>query len=281
MEAILEQISLQQKETWNKFSAGWRKWDEMAMSFIKPIGFELISHLNLKTNDYVLDVASGTGEPGLTIAKIVSNGKVILTDISEGMLEYASENAVKQGVRNFEAKICDVSNLPFEDNTFDAVSCRFGYMFFPDMQLATHEIYRVLKPGGRIVTSVWGVPQKNLWVTALMDAIKANIDLLPVTEGAPGIFRCSKSGFIADMFKSSGLKNVAEKDVNTKLNAGKFDTYWNFMTEVVAPAASALSQASEDVKANVKCDVFSTLRMKFADGNIAPDASAIIIYGEK
>jgi ubiquinone/menaquinone biosynthesis C-methylase UbiE len=281
MEALLEQISQQQKETWNKFSMGWRKWDDLAMNFMKPVGDEIIRLIKPKSDDYVLDIASGTGEPGLTIAKMLNRGKVVFTDISDGMLESAKDNAVKRGIRNIETRVCDVSDLPFEDNIFDAISCRFGYMFFPDMSLATREIYRVLKPGGRIATSVWNVHEKNFWVTAIMEPIKNNIQLPPVPEGAPGMFRCAQNGLMSKLFKDTGLKNIYETEIHAKLNAGTFDTYWNFMTEVVAPAVAALSQADEDTKANIKCEVYSLLKQKFPDGNISPDASTITVYGEK
>ena len=131
MESQLEQIREQQKETWNKFSSGWKKWDDLTMDFLKPMGDEIIRLLKPKDDDVVLDVAAGTGEPGLTIATMLRNGKVISTDLAEGMLEVARENAAKRGIKNFETKACDVCELPFADNTFDAISCRFGFMFFP------------------------------------------------------------------------------------------------------------------------------------------------------
>src|SRR4029078_10153824 len=139
MDNQLTQIRDQQKESWNKFSAGWKKWDEMTMDFLKPVGDEIIEKLNLKGNEIVLDIAAGTGEPGLTFATILKDGKVISTDLSEQMLEIAKENAMKRGLRNFETQACDVSKLPFQDNSFDAISCRFGFMFFPDMLMAAKE----------------------------------------------------------------------------------------------------------------------------------------------
>ena len=192
MEIQLEQIREQQKESWNKFSSGWKKWDELTMDFVKPMGDEIIRLLKPKDDDMVLDVAAGTGEPGLTIATMLRNGKVISTDLAEGMLEVAREKAAKRGIKNFETKVCDVSELPFADNTFDAVSCRFGFMFFPDMLLAAKEMMRVLKPGGRIATAVWNVPEKNFWVTAIMTSINKNMQLPPPPPGAPGMFRCAK-----------------------------------------------------------------------------------------
>src|SRR6478609_6703273 len=116
MELEIEQIRDQQKETWNKFSPGWKKWDELTMNFLKPMGEEIIKLLNLKSDDVVLDVAAGTGEPGITIAAHLNGGKVISTDLAEGMLEIAQENAKKRGIKNFETIVSDVSQLPFADN---------------------------------------------------------------------------------------------------------------------------------------------------------------------
>ena len=161
MEQQLEEIREQQKAAWNKFSPGWKKWDDLAMDFLKPVGDEIIRLINPKGADIVLDIAAGTGEPGLTIATMLKGGKVIITDLSEDMLEIARENAMNRGIQNIETRACDVCELPFADNTFDAISCRFGFMFFPDMLLAAKEMVRVLKPGGRIATSVWNVPEKN------------------------------------------------------------------------------------------------------------------------
>src|SRR5215217_5229435 len=140
MREQLVQIREQQKESWNKFSAGWKKWDELFMDFLEPIGYEIIQSLELKNNDIVLDAAAGTGEPGLSIAALLKRGKVVITDLSEDMLEIARENAKSKGIKNVDTLACDVCSLPFPDNTFDAISCRFGFMFFPDMLLAADEM---------------------------------------------------------------------------------------------------------------------------------------------
>src|SRR5664279_1289396 len=171
MTVQLESIRQQQKESWNKISSGWKKWDDMTMDFLKPMGDEIIRTLKLKDDDIILDVAAGTGEPGLTIATMLTSGKVYITDIAENMVEIARENAIRRGIANVETITAEVSELPFADNSFDVISCRFGFMFFPDMELAAKEMVRVLKPGGRIATSVWSVAEKNFWVTAIMGSI--------------------------------------------------------------------------------------------------------------
>jgi ubiquinone/menaquinone biosynthesis C-methylase UbiE len=281
MEQQLEQIREQQKESWNRFSSGWKKWDELVMDFLKPMGNEIIKMLNPKDNDVVLDVAAGTGEPGLTIASMLNGGKVVITDLSEDMLAIALENAEQRGIKNIETCACDVCDLPFPDNTFDAISCRFGFMFFPDIQLATKEMVRVLKPGGKIATSVWSVPEKNFWVTAIMGTINKNMDLPVPPPGAPGMFRCAKDGLIKDLFLEVGLKNVSQKEVAGKLNAKTTDGYWNMMLDIGAPIVAALSKADDTTKEKIKKEVFEVVNQKYPDGNVIIDSSALIIYGEK
>ena len=245
------------------------------------MGDEIIRLINPKGADVVLDIAAGTGEPGLTIANMLKDGKVIITDLSEDMLEIARENATKRGIKNIETRACDVCELPFADNTFDAISCRFGFMFFPDMQMAAKEMVRVLKPGGRIATSVWNVPEKNFWVTAIMGTINRNMELPAPPPGSPGMFRCAKDGFISDLFSQAGLKNISQKEIAGKLNSKTTDVYWNMMTEVGAPIVAALSKADDAMKAKIKGEVYHAVNQKYPDGNILIDSSALVIYGEK
>jgi ubiquinone/menaquinone biosynthesis C-methylase UbiE len=281
MEAQLVQIKEQQKEMWNKFSPGWKKWDDLSMDFLKPMGDEIINLIKPGDTDLVLDIASGTGEPGLTIASMLNGGKVIATDLAEGMLEVARENAIRRGIKNFEIVACDVSELPFPDNSFDAISCRMGFMFFPDMLLAAKEMVRVLKPGGRIAAAVWSGPERNLWASSIMNIIGKNMQLQPPPPGAPGLFRCAKSGLVADLLQTAGLKNISETEVESKLNIGNRKVYWNFMTEIAAPVVSALSNADCEMKVKIRSEVYNLIREKYSNGKMAIDADSYVIYGEK
>jgi ubiquinone/menaquinone biosynthesis C-methylase UbiE len=281
MTTQLESIRQQQKDSWNKISSGWKKWDHLTMEFLKPMGDEIIRTLNLKEDEIVLDVAAGTGEPGLTIATIVTSGKVYITDIAENMVEIARENAIMRSIKNVETITAEVSELPFEDNTFDVISCRFGFMFFPDMELAAKEMVRVLKPGGRIATSVWNVGEKNFWVTAIMNSIHKNIEMPAPLPGAPGMFRCAAKGFMTDLFSKAGLKNVIETEVSGKLNCGDAEGYWNFMNEVAGPVAAALGKVDEQVKATIKNEVIESISKRYPVGKTMVDSNGIIIYGEK
>lgn len=280
MQQQLEEIREQQKRSWNKFSGGWKKWDTLTMDFLKPMGDEIINLLKPSGTNKILDIAAGTGEPGLTIATMLEGGMVTITDLSEEMLIIAKENASRRDINNIETIACDVCELPFADNSFDAISCRFGFMFFPDMQLAANEMARVLKPGGRIATAVWNIPEKNFWVTAIMGTINKNMELPAPPTGAPGMFRCAKPGLIVSLFEKAGLKNCIEKEVVSKINCGTTETYWNMMTEIGAPIVAALNKADEAMQKKIKDEVFQLVNQRYP-GNVAIDASAIVISATK
>lgn len=273
-------IRTQQRNSWNNLSAGWKKWDKLTMEFLEPVSDAMISYLNPSGNDAVLDLASGTGEPGLTMATRLSGGKVVISDLSGEMLAIARDHAEKRRINNIDTIICDVCELPFPSDTFDAISCRFGFMFFPDMELAAHEMARVVKPGGRISAAVWGSSESNFWVTAIKAPITKHMELLPPPPGAPGMFRCADDGLMANLFATAGLQKIEAEEVATQLHCGTPDTYWDLMTDIAAPVADALDQADEVTKARIKKEVRSKLNAKYPNGNISIDASAIVLNAE-
>jgi SAM-dependent methyltransferase len=205
-----------------------------------PVGQEMIRLLALADDGVHLDIASGTGEPGLSIAAQLPKGRVVLTDLSEAMLAGASSKAEKQALGNVEVRVCGVDDLPFEDASFDSVSCRFGFMFFPDIRGAVSELVRKLRPGGRISTAVWAEPDGNAWATIPMGAISAEVALTPPEPDAPGIFRCAAPGSIAAIFRDAGLHDVTESDVRGSLELESGADYWTFLTEVTAPVVAVL-----------------------------------------
>lgn len=282
MELQNQQIREQQKQTWDTFAPGWKKWDDFVMKMIRPAGVEIIEQLNLKETDLVLDVATGTGEPGLSIASIVKKGKVTGSDLSPLMLAVARENALKKGIKNYETVESDVTSMPFADATFDAISCRFGFMFFPDMLMAAKEMVRVLKPGGRIATTVWGPPVTNFWVTSFMGPIMKNMQLPQPPAGSPGMFRCANTDEMSTLFKQAGLKNIMLKEINGQVEAESFDFLWTYMNDVAAPVVAALSKADDAMRIKIKQEIAEGIKQKYpGEGALQLNYQALLFYGEK
>jgi ubiquinone/menaquinone biosynthesis C-methylase UbiE len=273
-------ISTTQKILWDKFSSNWREWDQYTMSFFKPHGDAIIQYLKPKSTDFILDVASGTGEPGLTIASLLTGGEIIVSDLSGGMLKIAKEKAVERKITNMGTKVANVCELPFADNSFDAISCRLGFMFFPDLLLAAKELARVLKPDGRIATTVWGLPHKNYWATCITENIRKHVEMPEPKEGAPNVFRCAEEGFISELFKQAGIKNVMEKEIIGEMKYKNAEEYWSFMTSIAAPIVETLSKTDEETKNKIKAGVIKDINEKYPN-KTELGTSGILIYGEK
>jgi ubiquinone/menaquinone biosynthesis C-methylase UbiE len=171
--------------------------------------------------------------------------------------------------------------MPFDDNSFDAISCRMGFMFFPDMLMGVKEMMRVLKPGGRISASVWDTPEKNFWITNITIVIHRYMEFDMPPPGGPGIFRCSDPGLMAGLFAQAGLKNIVQKEVSSTLNCYTTETYWNYMSTSSTFIFGALSQADDKTREKIKNDVYAVVHQRYPEGKVFVESAALVISGEK
>ena len=109
---------------------------------------------------YLLDVATGTGDFAFEALRILKPAKIIGVDISKGMLEVASQKINKRNLQDvFEVKLGDSEKLLFEDNTFDAITVAYGVRNFEDLDKGLSDMFRVLKPGGKVVILEFSKPK--------------------------------------------------------------------------------------------------------------------------
>jgi len=270
-----------QRATWAGLSAGWEKWDSVIMDQLGPVGTAMVERLGIADDQQHLDIAAGTGEPGLTVARLAPRGHVVLTDLAAEMLEIATRRANAQGITNVETRVCSADDLPFRDTTFDSISVRFGYMFFPDLARATTEFVRVLKPGGRLCSSVWVKPEENPWTTIAMQAIAAEVVLAPPDPDGPNMFRCAAPGYVSALYQAAGLRDVAEWDVGVELVTQSPAQYWEMISEHVSLAVAALQQAGEPARERIANAVIARVSTYEQDGQVRVPGLARCIVGTK
>src|SRR3954468_7660188 len=276
-----DEIRNSQRAAWAGLSAGWEKWDEIIMVQLSPVSLAMIDRLDIADDQQHLDIAAGTGEPGLSIAKLAPKGRVVVTDLVAEMLDVAARRAGTQGVANVETTVCSADDLPFDDATFDSVSVRFGYMFFPDMGEATAEFARVLKPGGRLCSSVWVKPEENPWTTIAMQAI-ATEAVVPLPDpDRPNMFRCAAPGYVSAVYEGAGLRDIAEWDVTVDLVTRSPAEYWDMISEHVSLAVAALQKVDGPARERIRAKAIAAVSAFEKDGKVRVPGLARCIVGTK
>jgi SAM-dependent methyltransferase len=276
-----EEIRDVQRTSWARLSAAWEKWDSVIVDQLAPVGAAMCERLDIAPDQQHLDIASGTGEPGLSIAKLAPRGRVVLTDLSPQMLDVAVRRSVARGIHNIDTTVCSADELPFDDATFDSVSVRFGYMFFPNMARATAEFVRVLRPGGRLCSSVWVKPEHNPWTSIAMQAIATEVAVPPPDPNAPNMFRCAAPGYVGALYDAAGLHDIAEWDVDVELVTRSPGQYWEMISEHVSLVAAALQRVDEPARDRIRAHAVAQVGEFERDGEIRVPGVARCIVGVK
>lgn len=128
------------------FDKGWRR---KGIAFLRPFSPQSI-----------LDIATGTGDLAIAMAKKLKPRQITGADISEGMMEVARQKAKQEALDaqlTFEYQDCTA--LTYPDNSFDAVTAAFGVRNFEDIEKGLSEMYRVMKPGGHLMILELSTPQ--------------------------------------------------------------------------------------------------------------------------
>ena len=139
------------------YNAAADYFDHPVSSFWHGFGRQTIVRLNLQPGEKVLDVCSGSGGSALPAAEQVgTEGQVIAVDLASQLLALAEAKVRDQQLTQIEFRVADMLELAYPAAYFDAIVCVFGIFFVPDMPAAVRELWRMLKPGGRLAITTWG-----------------------------------------------------------------------------------------------------------------------------
>lgn len=145
------------KKAATTYNAASDHYDHPANTFWGRYGRRTVERLGLAPGARVLDVCCGSGASAIPAAEIVGpGGSVVGVDLAENLLELARAKAKQRALENIDFQSGDLTNLPFPDDSFDAVVCVFGIFFVPDMEVALRELKRVVRTGGRLAITTWG-----------------------------------------------------------------------------------------------------------------------------
>jgi len=214
-------------QTWEEKSAEWKKMAPETVSKDDAPNKLLINLAEIRAGDTVLDLASGTGEPAISIALHVGgNGRVMATDLTPNMLNTVRQRAQRLDLGNMSFEVCRMEALPFEDRSFDAVTCRFGVMHTSDPLAALKEARRVLKPGKKAAYMVHGPRESNtLWTTVHLVAPR----LLQIDDSkrVEHHFRFSEGDELAELLRTAGFDAIVEKQLCRTDVKSDGEPFWN------------------------------------------------------
>lgn len=248
-----QQVIEGQRQDWNRVAGGWEKWDRFFDEQMAFLNHRLVADARLRAGMQALDLGSGTGYPALLGARTVGpSGSVVGMDLAEQMLAVAQRKATALGLTNVTFRTGDATTLPFEANSFDAVTSRFCLMFLPEIPKAAAEITRVLRPGGWVAAAVWSAPEKNPSIGLSMEAIKQVVELPPPDPTAPGIFRLAKPGDLSGMMQQAGLVDVTDQEFLAEWSYASAEEYYTSLMEIAAPVQNLMAKLSDAQKQDVK-----------------------------
>ena len=223
-----------------------RRSDELAEQAAR-MNAPLIEAAAIAAGQQVCDIASGAGEPALSVAALVgADGRVFATDLCPEMMLGARRRAAARGLGNIAFRTADMLALPDADGVFDRVICRFGLMFCPEPARAAAEAARVLKPGGRAAYLVWGPRAETTMFTVFVAAAESvfgpldgvdAIDLVrPFSLGAPGA--------LARALGDGGLAQVEEREIRFAPRVPAAAPFWQAQFDMTF--GRALDGVSQD-----------------------------------
>jgi ubiquinone/menaquinone biosynthesis C-methylase UbiE len=248
-----------------------------------PLTEALIEDASISEGQTVLDVAGGAGEPSLTIAeKVGLTGSVICTDAVAEMVAAAESEAHSRGLTNITFRQCVADSLPFDNDTFDAVVCRLGVMFFPDPHAALREMLRVTKPGGALAFAVWHQNELNPFTYIVTDVISRYVDSPPADPDALGAFRFAEPGKLASILMRAGANDVREQVLHFRIEAPiSASEFWAMRSETSDTLREKLARLTSDKVLRVKQEVEEAGGEFFPNGQMNFPAQMIIVTGKK
>lgn len=141
---------------------------------------DLAARVRVADGARVLETACGTGIATAALRRALpADAEIVATDLNEAMLEVARSH--HGALPNVHFVTADATHLPFDDESFDAVVCQFGVMFFPDKLAGLREALRVLRPGGQLLFNVWDSLERNAIVQVAHETITAHFATDPPT----------------------------------------------------------------------------------------------------
>lgn len=265
------------RTTWNESAPVWSKY----AGVLNPYRGDLIAAAAPKPGERVLDIATGAGEPALTIARAVGpKGRVVGVDLSEELIAIAQRNAKEQRAENAEFHVMDAESLTLPADSFDVAVSAFGFQIITDPEKAAQQAHRVLKPGGRIALTVWGPAERCQALHIMVGPMLENAE--PDETGyLPTPYEMGGPGEMVAFLEKAGFRGGREQRFTHDWTFQDADHYFEMVLQGT-PLGHSLREEDKDVQEAVLRKTKANLqRWTKPDGRVAAPAECVVVTARK
>jgi len=247
---------------WSHGAQYWEKHRDTIREMFAPITQALIEDAEIGKGHSVLDIATGPGEPALSIAPIVGPaGNVIGVDSAPEMIAAARRAAQRSLTTNARFEVGFADELPFSTDTFDAAVSRFGVMFFASAVDGVREILRVLKPERKLAFAVWYRSDRNPFHYISSRVVDRYVPAEPVPPESPDAFRFATPGKLLDILVEAGARALSERLLQFNIEAAlSVEDFWILRSEMSDKIRTKLAMLSNEQSAAVRDEIIQELR---------------------
>ncbi|HUA16337.1 MAG TPA: class I SAM-dependent methyltransferase [Verrucomicrobiae bacterium] len=258
------------------------RWKAKSAAMGQDVTKELVDYARPAPGMRVLDLASGTGEPAISLAgRVGERGHVVALDLSSELLEIADRRAQARGMKNFRTQRADAHSLPFPDTSFDLATSRFGVMFFRDPVLALTEVRRVLRPGARACFCAWGSFDQPYWQST-MGVVHRHVGGRLLAPDGPDPFRFAEPGSLSLILQNAGFGDVEEETRTVPWTwPGSAAEVWEQAQAVAVPFRPMLERVPAAEWPRIHAEVHAAVQQYAQGDRIAFGATVLFASGAK
>jgi ubiquinone/menaquinone biosynthesis C-methylase UbiE len=270
----LDTYRRESRETWAHVAPGWEERREWLMGITGLVNDWLLDKASPEPGQTVLEIAAGTGDLGFRVAERVGEeGRVITTDLSPQMLDVARRQGEARGLSNVDYRLLDAERMDLEDDSVDAVVCRWGYMLMADPAAAFNETRRVLRDGGPLAFAVWRTPDRNPWASVPAMTLVQLGHMPPPEPGAPGMFALGEPARISELVTGAGFSQPEREEIAFEFRYADFDDLWNALLRM-SPSGRTIDELSaEERQATVEAVRKNVAPYRNEDGSYSAPAA--------